>query len=81
MQVGLIQNSAISFSLCVEDKYAKINELLKDLELRYKVSHVEGVALYTVRHYDGDAIEFIESGKSVLLKQRAQETLQLVVKE
>jgi len=81
MQVGLIQNSAISFSLCVEDKYVKINELLKDLELRYKVSHVEGVSLYTVRHYDGDAIEFIESGKSVLLKQRAQETLQLVVKE
>jgi aspartate kinase len=81
MQVGLLQNSAISFSLCVEDKYAKINELLKDLESRYRVSHVEGVSLYTVRHYDGDAIEFIESGKTVLLKQRAQETLQLVVKE
>lgn len=81
MQVGLLQNSAISFSICVEDKYHKINHLLKDLESRYKVSHVEGVSLYTARHYNGDTIEMIESGKQILLKQRAQETLQLIVKE
>lgn len=81
MQVGLLQNSAISLSLCVEDKYSKILELLTDLESRYKVHHITGVYLYTVRHYNGDAIESIEAGKEVLLKQRAQETLQLVVKE
>ncbi|WP_405378091.1 aspartate kinase [Nonlabens sp. Asnod3-A02] len=81
MQVGLLQNSAISFSICVEDKYHKINELVNDLESRYKVSYVEDVSLYTVRHYDGDSVEMIESDKKVLLKQRAQETLQLIVKE
>jgi aspartate kinase len=81
MQVGLLQNSAISFSICVEDKYHKILHLLKDLEKRYKVSHVEDVSLYTVRHYSGESIELIESGKSVLLKQRTQETFQLIVKE
>ncbi|AGC76927.1 aspartate kinase [Nonlabens dokdonensis] len=81
MQVGLLQNSAISFSLCVEDKYNKLKELLADLESRYKISHVTGVSLYTVRHYNEDAMEFIEAGKEVLLKQRAQETLQLIVKE
>lgn len=81
MQVGLLQNSAISFSICLEDKYHKINDLVSDLESRYKVSYVEGVSLYTVRHYDGDSVEIIESDKEVLLKQRAQETLQLIVKE
>ncbi|MEN8816978.1 MAG: aspartate kinase [Nonlabens sp.] len=81
MQVGLLQNSAISFSICFEDKYHKIKELLKDLEKRYKVSPVEDVSLYTIRHYNGDAIQLVESGKSVLLKQRTQETLQLIVKE
>ncbi len=81
MQVGLLQNSAISFSICVEDKYHKLKELLNDLESRYKVSHVTGVSLYTVRHYNDNAMQFIETGKQVLLKQRAQETLQLVVKE
>lgn len=81
MQVGLLQNSAISFSICIEDKYAKLNELLNDLKTRYQISHVTGVSLYTVRHYDETALEFIEEGKEVLLKQRAQETLQLIVME
>ncbi|AZQ43487.1 aspartate kinase [Nonlabens ponticola] len=78
MQVGLLQNSAISFSLCIEDKYARIEKLLAGLKEKFKVSHVKGVSLYTVRHYEGDTIPSMEAGKNVLLKQRTQETLQLV---
>jgi len=81
IQVGLLQNSAISFSLCVEDKYSKIKELLEGLQKDFKVSHVNGVSLYTIRHYAGDTIQEMEDGKDVLLKQRTQETLQLVVRE
>jgi aspartate kinase len=81
MQVGLLQNSAISFSLCIEDKYARIDRLLTGLKEKFKVSHITGVSLFTVRHYDGDTIASMENGKNVLLKQRTAETLQLVVKE
>jgi len=81
IQVGLLQNSAISFSLCVEDKYARIETLLEGLQKNFKVSHVSGVSLYTIRHYEGDTIQDMEDGKDVLLKQRTQETLQLVVRE
>lgn len=81
IQVGLLQNSAISFSLCVEDKYGKIAQLLEGLKKNFKVSHVNGVSLYTIRHYAGDTIKEMEDGKDVLLKQRTQETLQLVVRE
>jgi aspartate kinase len=81
MQVGLIQNSAISFTICVEDKYDNIDNVVQELDTHYKVSFVTGVTLYTIRHYEGDAIAFIESEKEVLLRQRTQETLQLVVKE
>lgn len=80
MQVGLLQNSAISFTICVEDKYDKLDGLLKDLEERYKVTAVSDVALYTIRHHSDDSIEAIEKGKKLLLRQRTQETLQLVVK-
>ncbi|PQJ31764.1 aspartate kinase [Nonlabens arenilitoris] len=80
MQVGLLQNSAISFTICVEDKYHKLSELLEDLEARYKVNAVSDVSLYTIRHHSDNAIESIENGKDVLLRQRTQETLQLVVK-
>lgn len=80
MQVGLLQNSAISFTICVEDKYDKLSELLDDLEARYIVNAVSDVSLYTIRHHSDNAIESIENGKEVLLRQRTQETLQLVVK-
>lgn len=81
MQVGLLQNSAISFTICVEDKYYKLQELLQDLEARYKVTAVSDVSLFTIRHHSDDAIASIENGKNVLLRQRTQETLQLVVKD
>ncbi|MGJ8683299.1 MAG: aspartate kinase [Nonlabens sp.] len=81
MQVGLIQNSAISFTLCVEDKYHHIDKLLNSLEARYKVKAIENVDLYTIRHHSDNGIESIEKGKKVLLRQRTQETLQLVIIE
>jgi aspartate kinase len=79
IQVGLIQNSAISFSLCVEDKYGKIQELLHALSQKYKVSHLQDISLYTVRHYDDSSMAMIEQGREVVLKQFTQDTLQLVV--
>lgn len=81
MQVGLLQNSAISFSICVEDKYSLINVLLSRLQERYDVSVVKNVALYTIRHYNGEKVASIENEQQVLLKQRTQETLQVVVKQ
>lgn len=81
MQVGLLQNSAISFSICVEDKYNLINVLLSRLQERYDVSVVKNVALYTIRHYNGEKVASIENEQQVLLKQRTQETLQVVVKQ
>lgn len=81
MQVGLIQNSAISFTICAEDKYDSIENVVKELNEHYKVTYILNVSLYTVRHYKGETVASIETGKEVLLRQRTQETLQLVVKE
>ncbi len=80
VQVGLLQNSAISFSLCVEDKYEKIDELVEALAARYKVSTIPNVSLYTVRHYDDESVQKLASTNEVILKQFTQETLQLILK-
>ena len=79
MKVDLIQNSAISFSVCVDNKYGTLPELLNKLKGRFNVDHYEGVSLYTVRHFDADAIRCLQNGKEVLLEQRSKETVQLVV--
>lgn len=80
MKVDLIQNSAISFSVCVDNKFGKLEELLNLLKSRFKVVHHEGVSLYTIRHFDTEAITSLQKGKDVLLEQRGKETVQLVVK-
>lgn len=80
MKVDLIQNSAISFSVCVDNRFGRLEELLGQLKSRFKVVHHEGVSLYTIRHFDEGAIESLQNGHEILLEQRGKETVQLVVK-
>ncbi|WP_405267874.1 aspartate kinase [Cellulophaga sp. Ld12] len=80
MKVDLIQNSAISFSVCVDNKFGRLNDLLEILKRKFKVNHQEEVSLYTIRHFDTEAITSLQNGKEILLEQRGKETVQLVVK-
>jgi len=81
MKVSLIQNSAISFSVCIEDKFGNFNELKNILSKKFKVSYNDNVSLYTIRHFNEDASKLVESGKEVLLKQVSRETMQIVTKD
>jgi aspartate kinase len=81
MKVSLIQNSAISFSVSVEDKFGNFNDLKAILSKKFKVAYNENVSLYTIRHFNKEAAEMVEKGKTVLLKQISRETLQVVTKE
>jgi len=80
MKVDLIQNSAISFSVCVDNRFGRLQELLAILKSRFKVVHHEGVSLYTIRHFTDKAIDSLQNGRQVLLEQRGTETVQLIVK-
>ncbi|MEY8019237.1 aspartate kinase [Muriicola sp. SD30] len=80
MKVDMIQNSAISFSVCVDNKFGRLEELLDHLKGKFKVVHHEGVSLYTIRHFDTQSIDSLQNGKEVLLEQRGKETVQIVVK-
>ena len=81
IKVSLIQNTAISFSVCIEDKFGNFNELKTILSKKFKVSYNENVSLYTIRHFTKEASEMVEKDKEVLLKQISRETLQIVTKE
>ena len=78
MKVDVIQNSAISFSVCVDNVYDNLESLLQHLKAKFKVTCHESVSLYTIRHYNQQAIEKIEHNKQVLLKQITPETVQIV---
>jgi aspartate kinase len=79
MKVDLIQNSAISFSVCVYDKFNKMNEFLHELRGRFQVDYKPKVSLYTIRHFEADSADFLFRKHELLLEQRTQQTLQLVM--
>jgi aspartate kinase len=81
IKVSLIQNTAISFSICIEDKFGNFNELKTILSKKFKVSYNENVSLYTIRHFSKEAAEMVEKDKTVLVKQISRETMQIVTKE
>lgn len=80
MKVDVIQNSAISFSVCVDNIYNNLEKLLQHLKAKFKVDCQENVSLYTIRHYNDNAIKQLETDKTVLLKQLTQGTVQIVTK-
>ena len=81
LKVNLIQNSAISFSVCLEDNFSQFDQFYKELHSNFKVKYNTGLTLYTVRHFDDEAIEKIEKKGSLLLKQSSRETIQMVIDE
>ena len=80
LKVDMIQNSAISFSVCLDNKFNGLKTLLPVLQERFKVRCHEGVSLYTIRHFDDNAVASVLNGYDVLVEQRGKETVQLVVK-
>lgn len=79
MKVSMIQNSAISFSVCVDNKFDTLSDLVEKLKEKFKVSVFENVYLYTIRHADEASVQKIQENKEVLLKQVLQNTVQMVV--
>ena len=81
MKVTMMQNSAISFSVCIENKFNTLEPLLKKLRATYKVRWNEGVTLLTARHASSNEMNLLLHGRKVLLKQENRTVTQYVLKE
>lgn len=80
VHMNLMQNSAISFSVCADNQDEKIAALKKDLSKDYVVKTNTGVELLTVMHYTDASLSKLLKGKDVLLEQRTRATVQFVLK-
>jgi len=80
VKVNVMQNTAVSFTVCIENDLRKIIPLLEELSNSYLISKQEDLILYTVRNYDQIDIASFVNGKQVFLQQKSDKTLHLVVK-
>ena len=78
MKVDVIQNSAISFSVCFFDKYGNLNDLISRLEGKFKIEINKNVSLFTIRHFDEKSIKKISYKRKLLLEQRTEKTIRLI---
>ncbi len=81
IKINLMQNSALSFSVCVDNDPFKIPKLKEILLNEFRVLYNDGLKLVTIRHYYASTIEQLIKGKDILLEQRSRHTAHLVFKE
>lgn len=81
VKINLMQNSAISFSVCFDRDRINTPALLRDLEKNFNVKYNFNLGLITIRHYEKAKVESLIKGYEILLEQKSRTTLQLVVKQ
>ena len=80
LQVNLMQNSAISFKLCVNDVDDKVDRFIRQINVDYEVVLERGLELITVRHDTPEVLDKILDGREVLFEKRIPETVQILVR-
>ena len=75
-----MQNSALSFSVVLDQDKIDINALLEEFQSTYKIKYQEGLELVTIRHYDTPTLERVLKGKNLLIEQKTDNTVRILMK-
>jgi len=79
MKINLMQNSAMSFTICIDNKPNRFANLLKDLQEEFSVKYNMNKKLITIRHYTQESIAQVIGDQQVLLEQKSRSTFQAVI--
>ena len=79
IRVNLMQNSALSFSLCLDYNEILLDKIRERLESQFRLVYNTGLQLITIRYYNQQIIDEIVDGRTILLQQRSRTTTQLLV--
>jgi len=77
----MMQNSAISFSICVDFNPFTTYQFIEELQKEYQVLYNENLELVTIRHYDAATIERVTANKQILVEQKSRNTARFVMKD
>ena len=78
--MNMMQNSAINFSVVVDEDTRELNDVMEELQQTYAVRYNEQLALVTIRHYNEQIIEELTGSKERVLEQRTRSTIRFVLK-
>ncbi len=81
VKINLMQNSAVSFQICINNDKRKVRDLVDDIEKDFKVSYETGLELITIRYFDQLTIDRVMINKELILEQTYKQNIQLVVRD
>lgn len=79
IRVNLMQNTALSFSLCIDDNPLLLSQLRDQLQHQFHLRYNQGLQLITIRYYTQHIIDHIVGSRTILLQQRTRTTAQLII--
>lgn len=81
IRIHLMQNSAVSFSFCVDGDKVDLNKIIEHFSQNYIVKYNDGLELVTIRHYDSPTIERVTIDKEIILEQKSRHTARIVMRD
>ena len=81
IKVSLMQNSAVSFSIIVDDEMYRVKKGIKELKEYYNVKYNDNLELLTIRHNKLGAEKLILDNKIILLEQRSRSVARFIVRK
>jgi aspartate kinase len=81
MKINLMQNSAVSFKMIVNNNKRKLRGVVDDLEQKYKVAYQTGLELVTIRYFDQSTIDRVMINKELILEQRGVQNIELLIRD
>ena len=80
VHINLMQNSAVSFSVCFDENREKLEAVLQSLKQEFILKYNEGLQLLTIRHDNGKLLQKLTQGKQIYLSQKNRTTLQVLMR-
>ena len=81
IKVNIVEASAISIDVCIDDDRTRIESLIDDLKEEFTAAYNDNVEMLSIRHYTPEAIERMTIGREILLEQRTRNSVRFVVRK
>jgi aspartate kinase len=81
IKINMMQNTAISFSICVNDDLHRLDQLMKELKEYFSILYNTGLELITIKNFDESLISRMTKGKEIYMEQRSRKNYQVVLRE
>jgi len=80
VRINVMQNSAISFSFCMDYREDKLQVVVEKLQAHFEVYYNTGLVLITVKNYDDVTYQTYRSMEGIILEQSSRSTLQVLLR-